>query len=48
MKREAERGFVAYPLQRQQKEASLISFESGTVIAESEGACEQGLPVAYP
>ena len=48
MKREAERGFVAYPLQRQQKEASLSSFESDTVIAKSEGAREQDLPVAYP
>jgi len=46
MKREAERGLVAYPLQRQEKEASLISFESGKVIARAEGACERDLPVA--
>ncbi len=43
-KREAERGFVAYPPRRQQKEGSLVSFEGGKVIARTEGGCEQDLP----
>ena len=45
-KREAERGFAAYPPYRRQKEAFLISFEGGKVIAETEEGCEQDLPVA--
>jgi hypothetical protein len=43
-KREAERGFVAYPPRRQQKEGSLVSFEGGKLIARTEGGCEQDLP----
>jgi trimeric autotransporter adhesin len=45
-KRETERGFVAYPRYRQQKEVSLIRFEGEKVIARTEKACEQDLPVA--
>ena len=45
-KHAAERGFVAYPPHRQQKEAPLISFKGGKVIAKTDGGCEQDLPVA--
>ncbi len=43
-KREAERGFVAYPPRRQQKEVPLISFEGGKVITRTDRGCEQDLP----
>jgi hypothetical protein len=45
-KREAERGFVAYPPHREQKEASVISFKSGKLIAKAEAACDRDLPMA--
>jgi cytoskeletal protein CcmA (bactofilin family) len=45
-KREAERGFVAYPPRRQPKEVPLISFEGGKVITRTDGGCEQDLPAA--
>ena len=45
-KRQTERGLVAYPLPRQKQEVSLISFESGKVLAKAEEAREQDLPVA--
>jgi hypothetical protein len=45
-KRETERGFVAYPPDRQQKEGFLISFEGEKVIAKAETACEEDLSVA--
>jgi hypothetical protein len=45
-KREAERGFVAYPSPRQQNGVSLISFEGDKLIAKTDRGCEQDLPVA--
>ena len=44
-KREAERGFVAYPPPRQQNGVSPISFEGDKLIAKTDRGCEQDLPV---
>ena len=44
-KHAVERGFVAYPPHRQQKEAPLISVQGGKVLAKAEEAREHDLPM---
>jgi hypothetical protein len=46
-KRAAQRGFVAYPQNRQQKTVSVINFDASEVIAEPQEGREHYLPVAY-